>query len=125
MGLITIIVLLSIYRTWKRWHANAYRRQALRELRSLDSVAEVSELLRRTALAIFPRQVVADMTGDRWAGWLNSQTAIEMSSTVREQLTHEVYGPASKSSDIREVRQYAASWIAGHRRPSADGGEKT
>ena len=60
--------------------ATAYRRAALAELRTLapaiaaarpDARARLQALLRRTALAAFPRPEVATLTGAAWAAFLD------------------------------------------------------
>jgi hypothetical protein len=59
--------------------ATAYRRAALAELRELTPALEAGDagalgrletLIRRTALAGFPRAEVAGLTGDAWLGFL-------------------------------------------------------
>ena len=102
-------------RAWKRWQSNAYRREALRELASLERPAAIAELLRRTALAIAPRQVVAEKTGTAWVDWLAAQCPESMSAAVRIQLTVGVYGRPTADHELSSLRDYAARWIADHR----------
>ncbi len=54
------------------FRANAYRRQALAELESLQQgqAVELSRLLKRVALVAFPRQQVASLTGEQWVKFL-------------------------------------------------------
>lgn len=103
-------------RSWKRWQSNAYRREAARELASLDSSAAIAELLRRTALAIAPRAEIAEKTGTAWLDWLSAQLPEPMPDTVRVQLTSGVYQLSSASEDLGILRDYAARWITSHRR---------
>jgi hypothetical protein len=104
-------------RAWRRWQANAYRREAMRELASLQSAEAIAELLRRTALAIAPRPEIAQKTGSAWLDWLVAQSPEPMPDTVRVQLTAGVYGPPAASEGIDTLRDYAARWIALHRSP--------
>jgi hypothetical protein len=103
-------------RGWKRWQSNAYRREALRELASLKSSGAIAELLRRTALAIAPRSVIAEKTGTAWLDWLTAQSPEPMPDTVRTQLTTGVYGLPAASEELSALRDYAARWITSHRR---------
>lgn len=109
------LVLVLVLRAVRRYRRNAYRRAALRELASLGSVAAIAELLRRTALVIVPRTVVAGMTGAVWMDWLAAQSAEPMSPEVRRQLTAGVYGPPAADREVGALRDYAARWISGHR----------
>ena len=49
---------------------NAYRREALRVLKDSDP-SGISVLLKRTALAAWPREEVASLTGEAWLAFLD------------------------------------------------------
>ena len=74
-----LAALLLLLRTLLRRHrANAYRRAALAALRDAgDDPVAVSAILKRTALAAFPRARVASLTGNGWLAFLEdtSQSA--------------------------------------------------
>src|SRR5262245_27256768 len=71
IGLIAAIIFLV-----RRWHANRYRRAALAELDhvlrsasekdALSTADALALLVRRTALAIFPRETIAPLSGAAW-----------------------------------------------------------
>jgi hypothetical protein len=109
------LVLVLAHRAWKRHCATAYRRAALRELTKASDAAAIAELLRRTALAMAPRAVVAGQTGATWLDWLDAQCPRAMPETVREQLTAGVYGRPGANLDLNALRDYAAWWIRSHR----------
>lgn len=106
-------------RAWKQWRSNAYRRAALQELKSLQTTAAIAELLRRTALAIAPRHVVAEMTGSAWLDWLARQCGLPLTENLREQLTAGVYGRSMKDGDLSGLREYATRWITQHKAVAA------
>src|SRR6056297_2944620 len=83
-----------------RWRRNAYRRAAMKALMSADSPAAISEVLRRTALAIAPRPVVANQTGDAWPQWLSEHCAQPLPEAARRQLAGDVYNPKQTSTDL-------------------------
>ena len=56
---------------WRRWRANAYRRAAIRALARCDTLAAVAELLRRTALAAWPREQIVPLSGAAWLDFLD------------------------------------------------------
>lgn len=115
LGTALLLVLVLAFRTWKRWRANAYRRAALRELSTMQSAPEIATLLRRTALAVAPRDLVATKTGPDWLDWLSAQDRNPMPEEVRRQLTAGVYAPPCKQDSVVSLRNYAARWISHHR----------
>ena len=104
------------WRLWQRWLADSYRREALCLLSMAKDAATIAELLKRTALAIVPRQTVAAMTGHQWVDWLQASYPAAMPQVVREQLTGGIYSGGLQEQDFRVLREYAGGWIAGHRR---------
>lgn len=73
------LVLIGLWRWRLQWRANQYRREAQAEIDSLlrqtdlDSsrlVAAIAAVLKRTALAAYPRVEVAGLTGTAWAEFL-------------------------------------------------------
>jgi hypothetical protein len=125
-GWYALFVLLALaggwlaWRGWQHWRADAYRRAALHELANLRDVTAVAELLRRTALAVVPRPVVAGMTGTAWTDWLAAHCAEAMPDPVRTRLYPGVYGRPAPDQDLAMLRAYAACWIARHHLVSAD-----
>ncbi len=75
LGVVVLILAAAAgYRLYRRYRANAYRRDALRELDLAgDDPALIAEVLRRTALAAYPRGEVASLAGDDWLGFLDAQ----------------------------------------------------
>lgn len=118
LGIGIILLLFLGHRIWKQWRANAYRRAALRELGSLEDAAAIAELLRRTALAVEPRSVIAGLTGAAWPDWLATHCTETMPDTVRDQLGEGVYNRRAAPHAIDPLRNYAARWITHHRMPS-------
>lgn len=105
------------WKNWRNWKANAYRREAIRELESAITAGAISELLRRTALATTSRSKLAAMTGDRWPEWLSQQIpnepAASLSPTVHDQLATAAYRDTETES-LDELRAFAATWITQH-----------
>ena len=76
-----VIVLFSLlFFLWQRARRLRYRREALRQLRSLEQndalpttslVAELSALLRRAALCAFPGESCAGLSGEAWLLFLD------------------------------------------------------
>jgi len=94
LGLILLAV-LGRY-GWKRlryWYRNRYRREAATRLQQLaggadqgSGLTELNRLLKLTALAAFPREQVASLSGDDWVSFLNHQCSSPPFSTAQGQL---------------------------------------
>lgn len=56
----------------RRWRRDAYRRAALAELgNTAQDASSIARLVRRTALAAYPRSAVASLFGDSWLTFLD------------------------------------------------------
>ena len=116
LSLLVFAVLAIAVVAWRLWRANAYRRTALRELQGTTSADQMAEILKRTALAVFPRSDVASLSGAAWSDWLSRTAGVPVSHQVREMLTRGVFATPEPSS-VNELQAFATYWIRHHRRP--------
>ena len=111
-ALAAALVIWLIARAVRHYHANAYRRAALAELEACgNDPAKVAAILRRAALAAWPRDRVASLTGDAWARFLH-----ETGGFAEEQgavLRNAPWQPAPAPSPA--LRQAAEEWVRHHR----------
>jgi hypothetical protein len=117
LAALTLAVLALLLRRVMRWQANRYRREALRLLDDPGmKPTEWSALLKRTALAIWPREEVANLTGKEWLAFLdrtagmNAFTAGAGSSI--ESIAFDPKG-GEASGDLKSV---VREWIQRHRK---------
>jgi uncharacterized protein DUF4381 len=126
---IAIVVLLAalvaaIWAFVHHYRANRYRRDALSELeRTLGAhpnptelAAQLAVLVRRTALAVFPREKVASLAGPRWLAFLDATyDRPEFSQGVGRLLVNAPYAPASPDdSELRSLAELVRRWIKVH-----------
>jgi len=119
-ALLLLIAAWLAWRTWKGWQANGYRREALRRLASCEHAADIAELLRRTALAVAPRRLIAAKSGKDWIDWLAAQCPETMPDAVHSQLGIGVYSPSVPEHDPGLLRSYAEHWIKKHSQSGPD-----
>lgn len=95
---------------------NAYRRAALRELQAAGpDAAAIAAILRRAALAAFPRAEVAGLTGPDWLDFLDrSYGGNDFSAGPGRVLTQAPYRPCPPDPALREL---ARDWITHHKGP--------
>ena len=129
--LLVLVVLGLVYgtvRAVRHWRVNRYRRQALSELAGIEAHAAslapadlacaLASLLRRTALAAFPRDRVAALTGAEWLSFLDRTCGgSAFSAGAGRTIESSAYGPApAAGADSTGQIQAVRAWIRGHRR---------
>lgn len=117
---ILIAVAAMVGRWLYLWHANRYRRAALADLdrilkgSSAIVVSQLALLVRRTALAVFPRQKVAELSGDAWLAFLDhSYGGHEFSTGAGRVLSRGPYEPpqGALAADLPDL---VRRWIRTH-----------
>jgi hypothetical protein len=68
---IVAAILMASTRAYRRYRANAYRREAIRELDALPDRTAVMPLLKRTAMAAYGREGVAALSGADFLAFLD------------------------------------------------------
>lgn len=71
LGMILISLVYAGFYFYTRWKKNNYRRAGLQLLSNAATVHDVSILLKRVALAGYPREEVASLYGKKWLSFLN------------------------------------------------------
>lgn len=101
---------------WRRRHvANAYRRAALAALdASGEDPAAIATVLRRTALAAFPRAHVAGLTGTDWLAFLD-QTAPGTGLSASPEGQTLITAPFRATAKAPGLRAKARHWIKAHK----------
>jgi len=120
--LLLVLLLWSLWRWAAWWRRNAYRREAIKLLKALpvdaSGLPQLDELLKRVALAAYPRDQVASLSGVAWLEFLDQTT----SSKEFIQGTGRVLGEAAYTSEKSQVNMHAVmtvaeNWIRQHERP--------
>jgi Domain of unknown function (DUF4381) len=129
-----LVALWAAWRAARRYRANRYRREALAQLSLLaqrvdadnaqrtQALAGVAALLKRTALAAWPRETVAASSGEDWARFLElhagaaKDAAAPLGRIVNDIEYRGTAALASFSSaEARTLVRACREWIAGHR----------
>jgi hypothetical protein len=114
--IVGLLVLWMIIHTIRKWLANRYRREALRELAALPP-DQFSALLKRAALAAWPREKVASLAGEKWLDFLSDSTGNDTFRDTPGNCLEEVALKRTSLStdDEQKLRKIAAEWIRRHR----------
>jgi len=122
IGWYVLFTIAALFLLWmivhlvRRWFAGRYRREALREL-ALVPPEQFSALLKRTALAAWPRNKVASLSGEPWLTFLNESADGNLFHCSPADGIEEIAlrSEALSSEDERSLRQTTAAWIRRHR----------
>ncbi len=100
----------------RKYRANRYRREAIRlingiEQRDTKAAQEIAALVKRSAIAGFPRSTVASLTGEKWQHFLYQTSQQKLALDEVALLTRAAYDPSVQFDDVREV---AIRWIRVH-----------
>ena len=90
---------------------NTYQQQYVAATNTQVTAARISELLKRVALAYFPRSRVASLQGDQWLVFLNETGRGVDFTTVSEELLYLPYQP-SKTHDLNALFDISRQWIS-------------
>lgn len=99
IGLASLLGIALVWRVWNHWRRNRYRRAGLLLLANASTNYEVSVLLKRVALAVYPREHVAALHGDAWTTFLGFEAGAFATP---------------ETSPSAELLKQAAHWIRSH-----------
>lgn len=123
IGLLAAVALFF----YRRYRANAYRRQAMLQLEGLhkdwlssnDSrsyLTGINALLKSVALRVYPLPDVASSNGDAWVDFLNlTLTAKGGNSGLPKNFASAVYQATVPDLDFDDIHHNASVWIKQHR----------
>ncbi len=135
-----VIAVVAIFLSWKlflvakRYIANAYRRNALRQLKKINAnfdngklnhrqyLQQLRQLLKATTLVIYQRHEVASLSGQQWAQFLNKKTDNTcFGEDVQGLLEHSTYQQQyeADADNLKIFSQCVARWLAHHHTPTA------
>lgn len=106
--IIVLCVLTALFLLWRRARdRSAYRRAGLALLDGAGTAHEVDVILKRVALAAFPRPQVAPLYGDSWVAFLETTCPRARFAPIA------AVDPAAAATP--ELRRLAGTWIHHHR----------
>ena len=98
-----------------RYRADAYRREALRELDSVEPCG-ISTVLKRAALAAWPREKVAALTGAAWLAFLDrSARTTAFTDGAGRHIETLTFGGTIDRASTDAARAAARIWVRRHR----------
>jgi len=133
IALLSLALLWWLWQAWQNWKHNRYRRQSLQELAQIQSelknnntaataILKIPALLKRTALAAYPREQIAGLSTQDWFKFLNRTTPTPLFS---QQAIDALQTLAYASKDRAAIANIAiaptlasvSAWIRQHQLP--------
>ena len=124
IGVALVAIVAAVWQFIRHRRANQYRREALAELARVsrtdtapgELLAQLSLLMRRTALAVFPREQVAPLAGAAWLAFLDRTSSGRQFSEGDGRLL--ASGPYEQTppgrAELRALVVLVRKWIRGH-----------
>jgi hypothetical protein len=98
-----------------RHRRNAYRREALHALDNVDP-GGISTILKRAALAAWPREQVAALTGAAWLAFLDRTGRTNaFTQGAGRHIEALAFGGTIEGASADAARAAARAWVRGHR----------
>jgi hypothetical protein len=121
---VLVLLLLStlIYVLIRRARANAYRAQALKQLKKLENngataYPALNALLKQTAISAYGRKHVASLSGSKWIQLLESHCPkVKLNSAFRQALENGLYQKTGGNSADAEAIKFCRVWIKKHQK---------
>ncbi|MEN8227803.1 MAG: DUF4381 domain-containing protein [Bacteroidota bacterium] len=128
-GLLMLLLVSLTYRWFRQRKRNRYRVTALQQLREIERSAgdapdqtaliALGRLLKITALAVYPRERVAALTGKDWMEFLAENcSGAEPGDVIESLLTRETLQPPGETKidtgDWKALLSFAEHWIRHH-----------
>ena len=124
-----VLLTVHLFRMLKAWRKDTYRREALRELDAAlagegDAASQVPALLKRAALAAWPRQDVACLNGPAWHAFLDKTACTDLfcdgAGVILDKLSYGASGGHRPSgADLEQLRTASEYWLKHHRAEAA------
>ena len=118
-GWLLAVGLLVTWHAYRSWRRNRYRRESLNALDSIEAqsgpegAAQVAVLLKRTALAAYPRDKVANLYGAEWSQFLRESANHDpLVDAAADQIATAAY---SRNTNVDALVEPARRWIKVHR----------
>lgn len=110
------LCLVIAWRVTSRWRKNRYRREALAALDAGSgalAAVDIARVLKRAALAAYPRERVASLSGSAWAAFLRETSGDD--SVVAEAADRLARAAYRQDADPAALVEPARRWIRCHR----------
>ncbi len=119
--LVAVVSIVAWHR-YRIWQRNRYRREALTQLKAIETqyadnpsvtAGQIAILIKRTALAAYPRHRVAQLYGALWAQFLRD--AAGKDAVIEQTAGHLATAAYRTDVDGSALIKPARRWIAAHR----------
>jgi hypothetical protein len=109
-----------LLKAFMNWQADRYRREALARLDDPATLpSEWPVLLKRAALAVWPRDEVADLTGEAWLAFLDRTAGMNGFVAGPGQGIERLAFGAGDGADLPALKAIAREWLRRHRKEAA------
>jgi len=124
LSILVAFVALKIFRLYKNYVKNAYRREAIKWLSKHnanlihDNLADIAVLIRKVALHAYPRVEISRLSGNDWDKWLDKECSLTSFSQNCPSYLHNISYQNNLSLSEQQITQLIGQvtlWVKHHR----------
>ncbi|OPA86187.1 alpha-2 type XI collagen [Pseudomonas fluorescens] len=118
LGVVVLALLIVAARKGLRWRRDAYRREALAQLKALEDMRELPALLKRVALSMpladEEHQRVPTLSGAEWQAFLQCHAGTPVPADLSLTLARLAYGAPLPAEQHAQLLAQCKAWVENH-----------
>ena len=123
IAIVLILLLLMVWKRYKRWLKDAYKREAIKSVQTLsndkDFFFQLNQIIKAVAINSYGREKVASLSGKEWTTFLQkSEEAVVFSSNVLKSLESQQYQERENQTENSVIDMHkleSIKWIKKHK----------
>ena len=123
IAIVLILLLLMVWKRYKRWLKDAYKREAIKSIQTLsndkDFFFQLNQIIKAVAIKSYGREKVASLAGKEWTTFLQkSEETVVFSSNILKSLESQQYQKRENQTENSVIDMYkleSIKWIKKHK----------
>lgn len=123
IAIVLILLLLMVWKRYKRWLKDAYKREAIKSIQTLSNdnnfFFQLNQIIKAVAINSYGREKVASLAGKEWTTFLQkSEETVVFSSNILKSLESQQYQKRENQTENSVIDMYkleSIKWIKKHK----------
>ena len=123
IAIVLILLLLMVWKRYKRWLKDAYKREAIKSIQTLSNdnnfFFQLNQIIKAVAINSYGREKVASLAGKEWTTFLQkSEETVVFSSNILKSLESQQYQKRENQTENSVIDMFkfeSIKWIKKHK----------